>query len=244
MYRLEIVSKKGPHAMAWDFFPSLVPTAQSNFYTIHAAISPEPLPMMHRGVLEGWIEEGDIFAWTCEEIAGDVMPVGYITTNKAGEITGKSGSHWRNKAAAGDVAGAYKPGKDWLIPVSVIDAYNNKQEKIMQSQQKKELAGALEAFIASPDFKSGVISSTRASWGGSHYSVELFPDGHSRVLWSNEIGNLYQSDGIILTLPTLDYDPNDKDEYVDGGAGDEDSFLSEQFDCDEQELALELRHSL
>lgn len=63
---------------------------------------------------------------------------------------------------------------------------------------------ALDNFLRSDDFKAGVISSTKAGWGGGHYSVELFDDGTYRTLWSNQIGNLYRSPGAILALPAFD----------------------------------------
>lgn len=62
---------------------------------------------------------------------------------------------------------------------------------------------AFEAFM-SESFQSAVDSSTKASWGGSGYSVELFDDGTYRVLWDNQIGNLYSSPGLILSIPALD----------------------------------------
>jgi hypothetical protein len=71
---------------------------------------------------------------------------------------------------------------------------------------------AFDSFMEK-DFQSAVDSSTRASWAGSGYSVELFDDGRYRVLWDNEIGNLYDSPGLILSVPSLiddewDEDPN------------------------------------
>lgn len=64
------------------------------------------------------------------------------------------------------------------------------------------LQSAFNQFMAT-DFESACDSSTQASWGGSHYSVELFEDGHYRVLWANQIGNLYDSPGLILSVPAL-----------------------------------------
>ena len=96
-----------------------------------------------------------------------------------------------------------------------------------------QLDQTLEKFLASDDFKQGVISSTRASWGGSGYSVELFEDGHWRLLWNNEIGNLYDSPGTILSLPTLaDDDVSQADDFMD-----EDYLLGEAFDIERSDLA-------
>lgn len=125
------------------------------------------------------------------------------------------------------------------------------EEALIDLKEKKEseqmatittLSATLEQFLASPDFKAGVISSTKASWSGSSYKVELFPAGDWRVLWSNEIGNRYISEGKILTLPALDTD--DMGQYVEGGAGDEDDFLSEAFYAEEAELAEQMREAL
>lgn len=103
-------------------------------------------------------------------------------------------------------------------------------------------AETLEKFLASLDFRQGVIDSTCSSWGGSGWSVELFLDGTWRTLWNNSIGNRYESEGVILHLPTLDTDG--MSEYVDGGAGDEMDFLKEAFECEAQELAQSMRNAL
>jgi hypothetical protein len=117
-------------------------------------------------------------------------------------------------------------------------------------QEKKEekmgayttLRDTLRKFLKSDDFKAGVISSTKAGWGGSSYKVELFPDGTWRVLWANEIGNLYETPGVILALPQMDTD--DMHETIDnGGANDEDDYLSMAFETTRQELKTEIRDS-
>lgn len=77
-----------------------------------------------------------------------------------------------------------------------------------------ELYKIAEKFVASPDFLRGVVSSTQAGFGGGGYSVELFPEGNWRVLWDNQIGNLYQSTGRIVRLPKL------TGEEIDGADGD------------------------
>lgn len=65
------------------------------------------------------------------------------------------------------------------------------------------LEQTLEAFIKSDEFAEAVIKSTKAGFGGSSYKVELFPDGTSRVLWTNQIGNRYDTPGTIETIPAL-----------------------------------------
>jgi hypothetical protein len=81
------------------------------------------------------------------------------------------------------------------------------------------IAQALDAFIADnggQTFQDAVNNSTTAGFGGSGYSVELFEDGTFRVLWDNEIGNLYASPGLILAVPQFDQDTvNDMQEYGD-----------------------------
>jgi len=63
------------------------------------------------------------------------------------------------------------------------------------------------------DFENAVDMATKAYWSGSGYSVELFPDGHYRVLWNSNIGNRYDTPGVILGIRPLGDDEwdNDKD---------------------------------
>jgi hypothetical protein len=104
----------------------------------------------------------------------------------------------------------------------------------------KQLQQTLEKFLESDDFKSGVISSTKAGWGGSCYKVELLPDGKWSVLWENEIGNLYETPGVIIALPELETE--EMQEMIDGGgADDEDDFLSMAFENECEEIKDEFR---
>lgn len=107
------------------------------------------------------------------------------------------------------------------------------------TDQPASLSTALDSFLKSDDFKACVISSTKAGFGGSHYSVELFEDGTYRVLWANQIGNLYISPGAILTLPTLD---DENLEEMEGWTEEEiqDTAFSLQADEFEQDLRREL----
>lgn len=92
------------------------------------------------------------------------------------------------------------------------------------------LKQAFENFIASEDFAEAVIKSTKAGFGGSGYSVELFEDGTNRVLWNNQIGNRYDSPGVIIPIPQLnDSDYRDVEEIADSSAT--------------EDLAKELRYS-
>lgn len=65
-------------------------------------------------------------------------------------------------------------------------------------------------FAVSAEFIPAMIGATHAAWDGSGFSVELFPDGHYRVLWNGQIGNRYQSPGLLVSVPAFE------DEYVAG----------------------------
>ena len=72
---------------------------------------------------------------------------------------------------------------------------------------------SFENFM-SQDFICAVDKSTKASWAGGGYSVELFEDGNYNILWSQNIGNMYVSPGIILPVPPLDDSEWDEDPSV------------------------------
>jgi len=63
--------------------------------------------------------------------------------------------------------------------------------------------GILDAYesFKHESLEDAIASSTKASWGGSGYSVELNPDGY-RLIWNNDIGNRYDSPGVIIGVPT------------------------------------------
>lgn len=44
----------------------------------------------------------------------------FVTPAEVAEATGTAESGWRNKAAAGDIPGVIKKGKQWLLPVSIL----------------------------------------------------------------------------------------------------------------------------
>lgn len=46
----------------------------------------------------------------------------WMTPQEVAEATSTSDSQWRNKAAAGEIPGAVKKGKQWLLPRSVLRA--------------------------------------------------------------------------------------------------------------------------
>lgn len=106
------------------------------------------------------------------------------------------------------------------------------------------ISAAFEAFLKSSDFRAGLINSTKASWSGWDFRVELFEDGTWRLLskmrteWAK---NRYVSPGVILKLPVLDDDG--LQEAMETGI-DEGEYLSLCFDNEEAELTQELRQSL
>lgn len=104
------------------------------------------------------------------------------------------------------------------------------------------ITDVLNAFLVSDDFASGVLASTKAGFGGSGYSVELFEDGTWRVLWANQIGNLYESAGEILSIPQLS--DSDYSDFVDmaGEDGGDEEILSLLRNTDQlEELAQYMR---
>ena len=102
---------------------------------------------------------------------------------------------------------------------------------------KQGIEKALQAFCDSEDLEEAILASTQASWGGSGYSVELFPDGHYEVLSNNQIGNKYVSPGFIIPIPVLTEDEYSEDDpelsYFDAAIDElKDSFFYyEDFAC-------------
>jgi hypothetical protein len=75
------------------------------------------------------------------------------------------------------------------------------------------IQAAFDEFMAN-DFEPAVDSATKASWAGSGYSVEFFDKGNYRVLWNQQIGNSYDSPGLILGIPILNNDEWDEDPLI------------------------------
>lgn len=106
----------------------------------------------------------------------------------------------------------------------------------LPQETRNWLVGIKQAWIAyrtSDKFYASIDSSTAAGWGGSGYSVELFEDGSFRILWDNNIGNLYISPGIILGITQLKEDEWDDDpsiRYYDSAVERSDDMFQEWFD--------------
>ncbi len=90
------------------------------------------------------------------------------------------------------------------------------------------LTQAFENFIQD-SFHEAAISSTRASWSGSKYCVELFDEGTYRVLWSGHIGNVYESRGVILGIPSLNDEEWDGTEENEAYHGYAEELMREKF---------------
>jgi hypothetical protein len=82
-------------------------------------------------------------------------------------------------------------------------------------------------------FESAVESSTRAGWSGAgnFYYVELFRDGSYSVHWSCNVGNLYDSPGLMLAVPQLgqeDWDDDPDLRYYDNAEQEMRDWFAEQ----------------
>lgn len=115
---------------------------------------------------------------------------------------------------------------------------------VRKDLQTMDLLPILEEFLSSNDFFDGCKAASRASWkSGSGYSVELFPDGTWRVLWGDNIGNKYETPGVILGLPSLGTDGDYQASVIDGDMTEDDFFLA-VFQNDEEDLKKEMRDKL
>jgi hypothetical protein len=75
---------------------------------------------------------------------------------------------------------------------------------------KEVFTEAFEKFMEE-DFWAAADSATKASWDGSGYSLELFPDGTYRVIWDNHLSDVYESPGLIISIPPLSDEDWDED---------------------------------
>ena len=96
---------------------------------------------------------------------------------------------------------------------------------------------AFDSFMEN-DFEDAVDSSTSAGYGGSGYSVELFRDGTYEVLWDGSIGNLYDSEGIILKVPQLSEDDQDSEDPDNNFYGNVEDYMIDLFSEKIKELAI------
>jgi hypothetical protein len=87
--------------------------------------------------------------------------------------------------------------------VAIIDDALRHYASHLRGQRFAALKWALRAFIDSIDFVPTIVKSTQAAANGEYYAAELFDDGAYRVLSSAQIGNRYQSNGVIIRVPAL-----------------------------------------
>jgi hypothetical protein len=120
-FRLEIVTgNKGLEYFIWDFFPRLVPTAQEESFCIYACSADEPLDEIRQQLLESWVEEEIIVAYKLSESDKPVLK-SHLTPVEAEALSGYSEEYWRQQAWKGNIPGAIKSGKQWLLPRSVVE---------------------------------------------------------------------------------------------------------------------------
>jgi hypothetical protein len=63
----------------------------------------------------------------------------YLTPAQIAKHTDTAESTWRNKAAAGEIIGAFKAGKQWLIPTTSLRAYGVNVEMSGQEIEEEEM---------------------------------------------------------------------------------------------------------
>jgi len=102
----------------------------------------------------------------------------------------------------------------------------------MENTFVENIKKTFNAFVSDRQaLEAALDSSTKSSWGGGHYVVELFPDGSYRVIPGNDMGTKYFSPGIVLTLPSLsDDDWGDCVEAEDRFYDNAEEALKESFD--------------
>lgn len=115
-------------------------------------------------------------------------------------------------------------------------------QKALVAERRKRQAAEMESWIRKAyaayrkdsDISADILSATKAGFGGSNYYLELLPSGDHRVLWDGEIGNQYESPGILVRLPQLgddDWDEcgdHDFSSAIDALDWDIEDFITEQ----------------
>ncbi len=129
----------------------------------------------------------------------------------------------------------YRPGVHRLYTIkSIVDILVDNHAEIPLIIYQKYL----DDFINSDDFMRAVIDATIASWSRSTTMIEIFPDGHYRLLDANSIGNRYESPGVILRIPVI------SSSDVDSADDEMTYLLMEAFWSEEEEIVKNIRRSL
>lgn len=95
----------------------------------------------------------------------------------------------------------------------------------MDNEYMTGIEQAYNAFINSTDFEEAIRKSTKSSWSGSGCLVELFSNGSYRVLNGKDVGSLYDSPDMLISLSAVndeELDDNEEDWYLDNA---KDSFM-------------------
>ena len=131
-YRLTITT--GRHGLdydAWSVFPRLVPSGQSENSVTYACSNDEPIDEIRLAFLETWKEDGDIIAYSLTENEEAIIRP-YLSCSEAEVLSGFSSEYWRQQCWKNQIPGAYKSGKQWYIPRSVVE---NKRKNVIEISQ-------------------------------------------------------------------------------------------------------------
>lgn len=90
---------------------------------------------------------------------------------------------------------------------------------------------AFDSFMQ--EFDSACDKATEASYSMSGYSVELCSDGSYRVIWDNNLGNRYDSPGVLLGIPPLTEDETDAEQAMKDKFEEAMKLLEESEKCGE-----------
>lgn len=173
--------------------------------------------------------------------ADELSLLRYVQEKHEGDTSDSACLDLARKAAKAGINNLLNPEYYEIATKRVLNEERNKK-MAEQKQFQAAIKKALNAFIESSDFEAGCTSATKASWGGSGYSVELFTDGTWRVLWDNAIGNKYETPGVILRLPAINDD--EYQQLVVEEEMEEDEFFNLGFGNEYDDLAKELRDQL
>ena len=95
--------------------------------------------------LAGVLDGPDALVTASLLLAFGTAPDQYVTPVEVAMATDSAESSWRNKAAAGDIPGALKKGKQWLLPLSGLRAIGVAPDALLRAheEQGQELEGTI-----------------------------------------------------------------------------------------------------
>lgn len=134
-----------------------------------------------------WYTEGDM-EWLVETLdrpqteraaiiwllmAHASAPVEMITPAQAAVISDEAASTWRNRCAAGDVIGAEKHGKQWVMPKAVVKSYHDRKETTAASLAPHPDAISAKELMETFDCSSAEVDALAEGRG---YTFEGYDD--------------------------------------------------------------------